>query len=167
MGSWVSTLKIFLFLPQQYSPAVLHPSSSLVVRHQDSKRFLPAPGTFRQDLYNHAKLPHPSQSHVVIYIHTDAKHDSRSGGCESDLPNCPFSSPWSHFTRQTYSCTLWAAACVISLTTEILNPKGKIKKDIVLGILKKKKKKYQKTKGMNPSLPPTLSVKLQGRLISY
>ena len=40
MGSRVSTLKIFLFLPEQSSTAVLHPSLSLVMRCQDSKHFL-------------------------------------------------------------------------------------------------------------------------------
>ena len=51
-------------------------------------------GAFRQDLYNHAKMQHPSQSHnVVIYMHTDIKNDSRSGGCEFDLPNRLFLSP--------------------------------------------------------------------------
>ena len=75
-------------------------------------------GAFKQDLYNHAKMPHPGQSHnVVIYIHANAKHDSRSGGYEFDLPNHPFLSPLSHFTCQTYSCTLWAAMCMISLAT--------------------------------------------------
>ena len=49
---------------------------------------------FRQDLYNHAKMPNPGQSHnVVIYMCADAKHDSRSGGCKFDLPNCLFLSP--------------------------------------------------------------------------
>ena len=47
----------------------------------------------------------------------DVNHDWRSGGCEFDLPNRPFLCLWSHFTCQTYSCTLWAAACVISLAT--------------------------------------------------
>ena len=69
---------------------------------------------FRQDLYNHAKMPHPGQLHkVVIYMHADVKHDSRLGGCEFNLPNCLFLFPWSHFTRQTYLCMLWAAACNI------------------------------------------------------
>ena len=31
----------------------------------------------------------------------------------------PFLSPWSHFTYQTYSSTLWAAVCTISLATPI------------------------------------------------
>ena len=54
--------------------------------------------TFRLDLYNHAKMPHPGQSHnVVIYMCADAKHDSRSGGCEFNLPNRLFLSTWSHF----------------------------------------------------------------------
>ena len=75
-------------------------------------------GAFRQDLYNHVKMPHPSQSYnMVIYMHTDAKYSSRSGECEFDLPNRLFLSPWSHFTCQTYSCTLWAAVCMISLAT--------------------------------------------------
>ena len=53
-----------------------------------------ASGAFRQDLSNHAKIPHPSQSqNVVIYMRTYVKHDSRSGGCEFDLPNRPFLSP--------------------------------------------------------------------------
>ena len=48
-------------------------------------------GAFRQDLYNHAKMSHPGQLHnVVIYMRAEAKHDSRSGGCEFDLPNPPF-----------------------------------------------------------------------------
>ena len=87
-------------LPQQSSPAVLYPSSSCVVGRWDSNDT--ASGAFRQDLGNHAKMPHPGQSHnVVIYKHTYVKHDSWSGGCEFNLP----------------SHTLWAAACVISLTT--------------------------------------------------
>ena len=46
---------------------------------------------FRQDLYNHTKIPHLGQSHnVIIYVRADAKHDSRSGGCKFDLPNCLF-----------------------------------------------------------------------------
>ena len=52
----------------------------------------------------------------------DIKHDSRSGGCEFYLPNRLFLCPWSHFTHQTYSCTLWTAACVISLATAPLYP---------------------------------------------
>ena len=104
-------------LPQQSSPAVPYPYLSCVVRHRDSNDT--APGAFRHDLSNHAKMPHPGQSHnVVIYKSAYVKHDSRSGGCEFDLPNRPFLSPWSHFTRQTYSSTLWAAACVISLATQ-------------------------------------------------
>ena len=60
---------------------------------------------FKQNLYNHAKMPHPGQSHnVVIYMHADVKHDSQSGGCEFDFPNHQFLSPWSHFIHQTYSC---------------------------------------------------------------
>ena len=79
-------------------------------------------GAFRQDLSNHATMPHPGQSHnVVIYMRDYIKHDSWSGGCEFDLPNCLFLSPWSHFTRPTYSCTLWAATCMISLATFLLS----------------------------------------------
>ena len=81
-------------------------------------KMLSDPGAFRQDLYNHAKMPHPDQSHnMVIYMCADVKHDSWLGGCEFDLPNHPFLSSWSHFTCQTYSCMLWAAACVISPAT--------------------------------------------------
>ena len=77
-------------------------------------------GAFRQDLYNRAKMPHLGQSHnMVIYVHADTKHDSQWGGCEFDLPNRPFLSPWSHFTRQTYLCTFWTAVCMISLTTQV------------------------------------------------
>ena len=108
-------VNILFSLTQQYSPAVLYPNSSRVVRHWDSNDT--APGPFRQDLSNHAKMPHPGQSHVIIYKCAYIKHDSQSGGCEFDLPNRLFLSPWSHFTRQTYSSMLWAAACVISLTT--------------------------------------------------
>ena len=91
--------------------------SSRVMRRQDSN--VTVSGAFRQDLSNHAKMPHPGQSHnVVIYMRAYVKHDSQLGGCEFDLPNRLFLSPWSHFTRQTYSCTLWAAACVISLATK-------------------------------------------------
>ena len=62
-------------------------------------KMLSPSGAFRQDLYNHAKMPHPGQLHnVVIYIRADIKHDSRLGECEFDLPNCPFLLPWSHFT---------------------------------------------------------------------
>ena len=79
-------------LPQQSSPAVLYPSSSRVVCRQDSNDT--ASGAFRQDLSNHAKMLHPSQSHnVVIYKRAYVNHDSRLGGCEFDLPNCPFPSP--------------------------------------------------------------------------
>ena len=84
-----------------------------------SEETLSPSGAFKQDLYDHAKVPHPGQSHsVVIYMLTYIKHNSRSGGCEFDLPNRPFFLPWSHFTRQTYSCALWAAACVIYLATQ-------------------------------------------------
>ena len=70
-------------------------------------------------VYNHAKMPHPDQSHnVVIYMCTDVKHNSWLGRCKFDLPNRPFLSPWSHFTRQTYSCMLWATAYLICLATE-------------------------------------------------
>ena len=104
--------------PQQSSPAVLYPSSSRVVCRRDSNDT--TSDAFRQDLSNHAKMPHPGQLHnVVIYKCAYVKHDSQSGGCEFDLPNGPFLSPWSHFTRQTYSSMLWAAVCVISLTTLI------------------------------------------------
>ena len=48
----------------------------------------------------------------------DVKHNSRSGGCEFDFPNHPFLYSWSHFTSQTYLCTLWATVCVISLATK-------------------------------------------------
>ena len=51
-------------------------------------------GAFRQDLYNHAKTPHLSQSHnVVIYMCADVKHGSRSEGGKFNLPNRPFLSP--------------------------------------------------------------------------
>ena len=104
-------------LPQQSSPVVLYPSSSRVICHRDSNDT--APGTFRQDLSNHAKMPHLGQSHnVIIYKRAYVKYDSWSGGCEFDLPNRPFLSTWSHFTCQTYSSMLWAAACVISLVTK-------------------------------------------------
>ena len=107
------------FLPQQSSPAVLYPSLSLVVRHRDSN--VTAFSAFRQDLSNHAKMPHPGQLHnVVIHMCTYVKHDSLLGWCDFDFPNRLFLSPWSHFTHQTYSCTLWAAACVISLATGLL-----------------------------------------------
>ena len=36
----------------------------------------------------------------------DVKHDSRSGGCEFNLPNYLCLCRWSHFTRQIYSCML-------------------------------------------------------------
>ena len=98
------------------SPAVLYRSSSHVVCHRDSNDT--ASGAFKQDLSNHTEMPHPGQSHnVVIYKCAYVKHDSRLGGCEFDLPNCPFLSLWSHFTCQTYSSMLWSATCVISLTT--------------------------------------------------
>ena len=84
---------IFLFLPQLSSPAVLYTSSSLVVRRQDSNVI--ASGAFRQNISNHAKMPHPGQSHnLVIYMRAYVKHNSRSGGCEFDLPNRPFLSPF-------------------------------------------------------------------------
>ena len=79
-------------LPQQSSPVVLYPSSSHVVCRRDSNDT--ASGAFRQDLGNHAKMPHLDQSHnVVIYQHAYVKCDSRSGGCEFNLPNHPFLSP--------------------------------------------------------------------------
>ena len=46
----------------------------------------------------------------------DVNYDSRLGECEFNLLNCQFLYPWSHFTCLTYSCMLWAAVCVISLT---------------------------------------------------
>ena len=64
-------------------------------------------------------MQHPGQSHnVVIYMCAYIKHDSWSGGCEFDLPNRPFLSPWFHFSCQTYSGMLWADACMIYLATE-------------------------------------------------
>ena len=48
-------------LPQQSSPVVLYPSSSRVICRRDSNNT--ASGTFRQDLSNHAKMPHLGQSH--------------------------------------------------------------------------------------------------------
>ena len=76
-------------LPQQSSPAVMYPSLSRVVRRRDSNN---TPSrAFRQDLSNHAKMPHPGQSHImVIYKRTYVKHDLESGGCEFNLPNRPF-----------------------------------------------------------------------------
>ena len=71
-----SSLSFFFFpwIPfclQQSSLAVLHPSSSLVMRHQDSKHLLLSP--FRQDLNNDTKIPHPGQSHnAVIYMRASA-----------------------------------------------------------------------------------------------
>ena len=55
----------------------------------DTKRFLFNFFFFciQAGLIYYAKMPHPGQSHnVVIYMRADAKHDSRSGGCEFDLP---------------------------------------------------------------------------------
>ena len=99
------------------------PTSKLISCHVLPRlKTLSNSNAFRQDLYNHAKMPHPGQSHnVVIYIRTDIKHNSRSGGCKFNLPSCPFLSPWSHFTHQTYSCTLWATACMISLATKLIH----------------------------------------------
>ena len=106
-------LNILFSLPQQSSPAVLYLSSSRVVHHRDSNDT--ALGAFMQDLSNHAKMPYLGHSHnVIIYKCAYVKHNSWSGGCEFDFSNRPFLSPWSHFIRQTYSSTLWAAACVIS-----------------------------------------------------
>ena len=95
------------------------PTPKLVSCHTSPRlKTLSDSGTFRQDLCNHAKMPYPGQLHsVVIYMRADIKHDSRSGGCEFDLPNCPFLSRWSHFSHQTYTCTLWTATCMISLAT--------------------------------------------------
>ena len=58
------------FCQQQSSLAVLHPSSSLVVRRQDSKRLSShTPGAFKQDLNNQIKMTHPGQLHnVLIYM---------------------------------------------------------------------------------------------------
>ena len=73
-------------LLQQSSPGVLYTSSSHVVHHRDSNDT--ASNAFRQDLSNHAKMPHPSQLHnVVIYKRTYLKQNSRLGGCKFDLPN--------------------------------------------------------------------------------
>ena len=53
------------------------------------------PGVFRQDLYNHAKMPHPGQSHnVVTYMCADVKHDSRSGGWVRSFQFARFSLPF-------------------------------------------------------------------------
>ena len=112
MGRQVSMLKIFLFSSSTIFSS--SPTPKLVSCHASPRLKTLSDSGFRQDLYNHAKMPRPGQSHNgVIYMHADIKHDSQSGGCELDLPNRPFLSPWSHFTHQTYSCTLWAAACVI------------------------------------------------------
>ena len=103
-------------LPQQSSPAVLYPSSSRVVRHRDSNDA--ASGAFRQDFSIHAKMPHQGQSHnVIIYKRTYVKHDSRSGGCEFDLPNRPFLSCPDLILHARHIFEHWAAACVISLAT--------------------------------------------------
>ena len=71
------------------------PTPKLVSCHTLPRlKMLSDSGAFRQDLYNHAKVPHPGQSHnVVIYMCTDVKHDSRLGGCEFNLPNRLFLSP--------------------------------------------------------------------------
>ena len=57
------------------------PTPKLISCHASPRlKMLSPSGAFRQDLYNHAKMPHPGQSHnVVIYMHVDVKHDSRSG----------------------------------------------------------------------------------------
>ena len=44
-------------------------------------------GAFRQDLYNHATSGSIAQ--CCNYVRADAKHNSRSGGCEFDHPNHP------------------------------------------------------------------------------
>ena len=71
------------------------PSPKLISCHASPRlKMLSPSGAFRQDLYNHAKIPHPGQSHnVVIYMRADIKHNSRLGGCEFDLPNHPFLAP--------------------------------------------------------------------------
>ena len=104
---WASSNE-FLFACKS-SLAVLHLSLSLVMCHQDSK--CPLPRVFRQDLSNGTKMPQPGQSHNVVgspYV----KHNSRSEGSvfAPPLPDLIL------YTR--HSCTLLAAACVISLTTK-------------------------------------------------
>ena len=51
------------------------PTSKLIAcRASPRLKTLSDSGAFRQDLYNHAKMPHPGQSHnVVIYLCTDVK----------------------------------------------------------------------------------------------
>ena len=100
--------------------AAICPSLSLVLRLFDLFQ-TPVSRAFRQD--SKSSYQNATSGSIVqcCNLHAcqrvgscDIKHDSHSGGCEFDLPNRPFLCPWSHFTRQTYSCTLWAAACVIS-----------------------------------------------------
>ena len=93
-------------LQQSYTQAHL---LSCIAKTQNSNSSF----AFRQDLYDHAKMPHLGQSHnAVIYMCADIKHDLRLGGCKFDLPNCLLLSPWSHFTRLTY-------LCMLSLTTQL------------------------------------------------
>ena len=104
--------------------AVVCPSSSLVLRRFDFVSQTPVSRAFRQDFkssYQNAtsgSIVQCSNLHAHQRVGScDVKQDSRSGGCEFDLPNPLFLCPGSHFTRQIYSCTLWTAACVISLAT--------------------------------------------------
>ena len=106
-----------------------NPSPKFVSRRLDFFQ-TPISRAFRQDFkssYQNAtsgSIVQCSNLHVRQRVGScDVKHDSRSGGCEFDLPNRPFLCPWSYFTRLTYSCTLWVAACVISLVT-ITNFRG-------------------------------------------
>ena len=111
-----------------YLLAVLRPSSSLVLRRFD---FFPPKrlsfvysGRISKSSYQNAtsgSIVECSNLHARQRVDScDVKHDSRSRGCEFDLPNRTFLCPWSHFIHQTYSCTLWSAECVISLATDDL-----------------------------------------------
>ena len=69
-------------------------------------------GAFRQDLYNHAKMPHPGLSHnVLIYMCADVKHNSRLGGCEFDLPNHPFLSLPDLILHARHICARFKLPC--------------------------------------------------------
>ena len=79
-------------------------------------KMLSPSSAFRHDLYNHAKMPHPGQSHnVVIYMRTNVIHDQ--GGCEFDLPNCPFLSLISFYMPDIFmhalSCCVHDFSCYI------------------------------------------------------
>ena len=134
-------------LPQQSSPAVLYPSSSHVVCHWDSNNT--APGAFRQDLSNHAKMPHPHQTQFMI-----RKMRVRSSQSPVSLSLISFYTP-DIFELHTTKETNYLRGC----------PRGVMVKTMVCEIVAREFKLRSRYyvhfqtntlgKGMNPHYPPS------------